>query len=692
MAGPSKPGAVRVDYTLTPQRSGVLRARQPTDDAPPAAAVTPALARLVGGVGRILPLRIGGDPVDVRVAAVVDRIPGTEGDALLADLGAVSTAIDTVAPGTAQASELWLDVAAGQGDAVSTALARRPFAVLEKDSRAAREADARRDPLGHGTLLALAAAALAALALAAAGLVLAIRADLRDDRGELTDLEAQGARPADLRRVVTTRATLVGAVGVAVGALAGVALALLVTRVVSVTARAAAPQPPLATTIDPLTLALGAAAFTAAAVAVVVLDDPPGVRRPAGAGQDRRRGLTPLVDLRDVFVVHPSEDGGVAALRGLTLGVERGEICVVLGPSGAGKSTLVRVVAGLERPSAGLALVDGLDVGAASASAVARHRARVVGYADQHYWRALSGDLTAVELVALPLGLRGATGDRRDRRARELLERVGLLERADARPAELSGGEQQRIALCAAVAHSPALVVADEPTGELDETTARGVLDLLAGLARDEGAAALVVSHDPTSAAIADRVVQVRDGRVGEERVATSAAAPSSRASPARRSSTPRAVALSVELAGRLVSTTRAGVPRPRRRARFTACRPPTLGGAGVRPFEQADALEKLPARRMAVRRGGRAEGRRVDGGEASEQHSPVSVRVPSDAGPCATADADQRRSRTSVKRTLEPSNNKRQASTCPAARAQDDADLAPLDPLPRSAARSAEG
>ena len=228
--------------------------------------------------------------------------------------------------------------------------------------------------------------------------------------------------------------------------------------------------------------------------------------------------MTPLVDLRDVFVVHPSEDGGVAALRGLTLGVERGEICVVLGPSGAGKSTLVRVVAGLERPSAGLALVDGLDVGAASASAVARHRARVVGYADQHYWRALSGDLTAVELVALPLGLRGATGDRRDRRARELLERVGLLERAEARPAELSGGEQQRIALCAAVAHSPALVVADEPTGELDETTARAVLDLLAGLARDEGAAALVVSHDPASAAIADRVVQVRDGRVGEER------------------------------------------------------------------------------------------------------------------------------------------------------------------------------
>jgi ABC-type lipoprotein export system ATPase subunit len=227
-----------------------------------------------------------------------------------------------------------------------------------------------------------------------------------------------------------------------------------------------------------------------------------------------------LVDLRDVFVVHPSEDGGVAALSGLTLAVERGEVCVVLGPSGAGKSTLVRVVAGLERPSAGRAVVDGLDLGAARSSVVARHRSRVVGYADQHYWRALSSDLTAEELVALPLGLRGVSRPERGRRARELLERVSLHDRATARPGELSGGEQQRIALCAALVHRPALLVADEPTGELDEATARGVLALLRELAGDAGAAALVVSHDPASAEIADRVIHVRDGRVGEERLA----------------------------------------------------------------------------------------------------------------------------------------------------------------------------
>ena len=227
-----------------------------------------------------------------------------------------------------------------------------------------------------------------------------------------------------------------------------------------------------------------------------------------------------LVDLRDVFVVHPSEDGGVAALRGMTLSVDEGEVCVVLGPSGAGKSTLGRLVAGLQRPSAGLAVVDGLDLGAARASAVARHRSRVVGYADQHYWRALSADLTAEELVALPLGLRGVPRDERVHRADELLERVGLLDRAASLPGELSGGEQQRIALCAALVHRPTLLVADEPTGELDEVTARSVLDLLRELARDARAAALVVSHDPASGEIADRVVHVRDGRVGEERLA----------------------------------------------------------------------------------------------------------------------------------------------------------------------------
>ena len=227
--------------------------------------------------------------------------------------------------------------------------------------------------------------------------------------------------------------------------------------------------------------------------------------------------MTAIVEARELFAVYPSPTGGVAALRGLTLTVEEGEICVVLGPSGSGKTTLMRVLAGLERPSAGTVRVAGLDLGHAPARRVASHRSLVLGYADQHYWRALAGELTAEELVALPLGLLGVEPDARRARARDLLERVGLADRADARPHELSGGEQQRIALCAAVAHRPRVLIADEPTGELDAATADEVYGLLQELAREHGAAAIVVSHDPASTRIADRVVHLRDGRVSEE-------------------------------------------------------------------------------------------------------------------------------------------------------------------------------
>ena len=230
--------------------------------------------------------------------------------------------------------------------------------------------------------------------------------------------------------------------------------------------------------------------------------------------------MTALVELRDLFRVYPSAEGGVAALQGLTLTVQRGELCVVLGPSGSGKSTLLRIVAGFDKPSAGSVSVAGIDVARLGAWAAGRFRSRAIGYADQHYWRALAGELTARELVGVQLGLAGVARDRRDARAGELLERVGLGARADAHPRELSGGEQQRVALCAAVAGRPQLLIADEPTGELDAATAREVLDLIAELSREEGGTALVVSHDPASAERADRVVHVRDGRISDERVA----------------------------------------------------------------------------------------------------------------------------------------------------------------------------
>jgi peptide/nickel transport system ATP-binding protein len=228
--------------------------------------------------------------------------------------------------------------------------------------------------------------------------------------------------------------------------------------------------------------------------------------------------MASLVDARELFAVYPSKAGGVAALQGLTLAVHHEEICVVLGPSGSGKTTFMRVLAGLARPSAGSLVVAGLDVLNASSRELGRYRRDVLGYADQHYWRALEGELTAQELVALPLGLAAVPEDEANRRARELLERVGLLERADALPRELSGGEQQRIALCASVAHRPKLLIADEPTGDLDAESARDVLALLAELVAEHGSSAILVSHDPASTEIADRVVHIRDGRVSEER------------------------------------------------------------------------------------------------------------------------------------------------------------------------------
>jgi ABC-type lipoprotein export system ATPase subunit len=225
-----------------------------------------------------------------------------------------------------------------------------------------------------------------------------------------------------------------------------------------------------------------------------------------------------VVDAKELFAVYPSATGGVAALQGLTLSVEEEETCVVLGPSGSGKTTLMRVIAGLARPSAGSLVVAGRDLVHASAAELGRYRRDVLGYADQHYWRALAGELAAAELVAVPLGLASASERERTTRAHELLERVGLLDRADALPSELSGGEQQRIALCAAVAARPRLLIADEPTGDLDAESAREVLELLSELVTEHGSAALVVSHDPASTEIGDRVVHIRDGRVSEER------------------------------------------------------------------------------------------------------------------------------------------------------------------------------
>jgi ABC-type lipoprotein export system ATPase subunit len=225
-----------------------------------------------------------------------------------------------------------------------------------------------------------------------------------------------------------------------------------------------------------------------------------------------------VIDVADLFQIYRGPERDVAALRGLTLRVESGERVLVHGPSGSGKTTLMRVLAGAERPTAGRAVVRERDLGNLDRAGLHEHARRSLGLVDQLGGRNLRPELSCVDNVALQLGLLGLARDERRRRARALLDELGLGAFAGRRPLELSGGEAQRVALCAALAHDPALILADEPTGELDETSAGEVYDLLQALAERGGATLLVVSHDPGAARIAHRVVRIRDGRLSEER------------------------------------------------------------------------------------------------------------------------------------------------------------------------------
>jgi ABC-type lipoprotein export system ATPase subunit len=225
-----------------------------------------------------------------------------------------------------------------------------------------------------------------------------------------------------------------------------------------------------------------------------------------------------IVELRDVFCVHRTNEGDAAALAGTNLELGRGEVLCVLGPSGAGKSTLLRVIAGLQPPSAGIVRVLGRDIGRMSARSRSRVRNELMGLLGQHTDTALSPDLRMRDAVALPLALRGVPRPERRRRVDELLQVTGLADRADARPGELSGGERQRFALCAALAHRPALLLADEPTGELDDASADAVRALIVELARTNGTSVILVTHDPGTAGVADRTLRIRDGRIVSDR------------------------------------------------------------------------------------------------------------------------------------------------------------------------------
>ncbi len=224
--------------------------------------------------------------------------------------------------------------------------------------------------------------------------------------------------------------------------------------------------------------------------------------------------MPPVIDARDVTRTLSLGDTPVPILHGVSFTVDRGEWAAVTGPSGSGKSTLLGIVAGLDAPTSGTVAIDGVDVSSRSEAELARIRNEKVGVVFQSF--NLIPTLTAQENVEAPLYVGPHRREARAR-ARAMLDRVGLSDRLGHRPHQLSGGQQQRVAIARALVTEPALVVADEPTGNLDAATSAAVLDLFAGLRRDLGLTLLVVTHDPDVAARADRVIHLVDGRIATD-------------------------------------------------------------------------------------------------------------------------------------------------------------------------------
>ena len=220
----------------------------------------------------------------------------------------------------------------------------------------------------------------------------------------------------------------------------------------------------------------------------------------------------PMVELQALSRDFPSGSEVVHALSAVDLRVERGEMIAVKGRSGSGKTTLLNLIGGLDRPTSGRALVDGADVSAMRENELIRLRRHKVAFIFQAF--GLIPILSAAENVEVPLRLVSANSSERDERVYRLLELVGLGERANHRPYELSGGEQQRVAIARALANRPGLLLADEPTGQLDSGTGRTIMALLRSIVRSEGVTAVVATHDPMMIDVADRVVEIADGRI----------------------------------------------------------------------------------------------------------------------------------------------------------------------------------
>ena len=221
--------------------------------------------------------------------------------------------------------------------------------------------------------------------------------------------------------------------------------------------------------------------------------------------------MTPIVEARDLTRTFPMSSGPVTALRDVSIQISQGEYVAITGPSGCGKSTLLHLLGCVDSPTAGSLIFEGRDLARLTESERSRIRLTRVGFVFQRFF--LLPMLDAWENVELPQAERGVPLLERRDRTRDLLDYVGLLDRARHRPSQLSGGEMQRVAIARALANRPALLLADEPTGELDTFNERAVLDGFGRLRRDFGSTVVIVSHSDVVARAADRVIEIRDGR-----------------------------------------------------------------------------------------------------------------------------------------------------------------------------------
>lgn len=207
----------------------------------------------------------------------------------------------------------------------------------------------------------------------------------------------------------------------------------------------------------------------------------------------------------------------IHALKGINMELQKGEFVAFIGPSGSGKTTLLNLIGVLDKPSNGKIYIDDVELHGLKEKELTRLRRGTIGFIFQFY--NLIPVLSAFENVELPMLIAGVPAQERNKRANELLTMVGLADRINHRPDELSGGEQQRVAIARALANKPSIVLADEPTGDLDSKTGKEIINVLRDLSKHEGATVIVVTHDPTVAALASRVFEMRDGLIIKEHI-----------------------------------------------------------------------------------------------------------------------------------------------------------------------------